>query len=327
MKYKAFIFYAIAFLIFGALFAWVVLLTADSDDDPGEEIGESHVVARVNGVEIRASELNRMLNLTNRGFQNDRAALSRDRREVLDQLIFRKLLEADAERRGLRVTDGEVEEQIERYCDAFGGEEQVRELLQERGIEFDDFVSEVRSELVIGALEDAVRADLLRQVRVTDEQVREYYDQYKDAIFITAEIAHIYIRVREPGGEEEAAALERSEEIIRQLGEGAEFEELARQHSEDQDTSDDGGYLGDFRQVSREMQMAAIRLEPGQHSPQPIRLQSGLHIVKCISKDYIPFEEVSEQIRDMLLQPRLEEAFSEYFDELERSADIQRFLH
>ena len=104
MKYKAFIFYAIAILIFGALFAWIVLLTADSNAGSATEIGESHVVARVNGVEIRASELNRLLNLTNRGYQDDRAALSRDRREVLDQLIFRRLLEADAERRGLRIS-------------------------------------------------------------------------------------------------------------------------------------------------------------------------------------------------------------------------------
>ncbi|MDQ3693876.1 MAG: peptidylprolyl isomerase [Chloroflexota bacterium] len=87
--------------------------------------------------------------------------------------------------------------------------------------------------------------------------------------------AHILVETRD-------LALELSD----QLGAGADFGELARQHSIDQGTAPNGGDLGSFTrdEMVAPFAEAAFALEPGQTS-EPVESEFGWHIIRSAGRD------------------------------------------
>lgn len=94
------------------------------------------------------------------------------------------------------------------------------------------------------------------------------------------EAAHILIRNKTP------QAKQRIQEIYQQLEEGANFEELARQNSEDSQTASQNGYIGFFgiNQYEKAFEDAAFALEANGDYTQPVQSSVGWHIIKRISK-------------------------------------------
>ena len=102
----------------------------------------------------------------------------------------------------------------------------------------------------------------------------------------------------------------KAKELIKQLNDGASFEELAKENSTD-NTAEKGGDLGYFAQtdVVPEFGDAAFALSPGEITKEPIQSQFGYHIIKLAEKRQRPpaeFEEakpfLEAQIRSAVLQ-------------------------
>jgi peptidyl-prolyl cis-trans isomerase C len=96
--------------------------------------------------------------------------------------------------------------------------------------------------------------------------------------------------------EEEATA------VIADLGEGAEFEELARTKSMGP-TSVDGGDLGFFRREGDMLPAfaeAAFAMQPGEVSPAPVQTSFGWHVIRVEERQMAPppeFAEVEPELR------------------------------
>ena len=122
------------------------------------------------------------------------------------------------------------------------------------------------------------------QLKVTEEELLTAYDEH----LLGWEIwpAHILSAT-----EEDARA------IIRQLEAGANFSELARQHSLAAD-ADKGGNLGAFFDQAGavpSLRDGTFHLEEGQVS-EPIRTIDGYEVVKILKKRRIPFEKLRADI-------------------------------
>ncbi|MBO6717592.1 MAG: peptidylprolyl isomerase [Rhizobiaceae bacterium] len=143
---------------------------------------------------------------------------------------------------------------------------------------------------------------------VTDEAVRAWYDEQIAAAPASNEVraSHILIQVGQDAPEEEQqAAKAQADEIISELDGGADFAELAREHSDDGSAQNGGdlGYFGPGRMVP-EFEQASFALEVGQHSAEPVRSQFGYHIIKVVDKrpqQPPAFEQVQQQVRSRLL--------------------------
>lgn len=149
---------------------------------------------------------------------------------------------------------------------------------------------------------------------VTDEAVRARYDAEIASAPVTNEVRASHILVKT---EDEAR------DVIRQLGEGADFGELAKQHSSDGSAQNGGdlGFFGPGRMVP-EFESAAFALDVGGYSQEPVKSQFGFHVIKLTDKrpqQPPAFEQVERQIRSILLR---EKYFAE-IAELRKAADVE----
>jgi peptidyl-prolyl cis-trans isomerase C len=134
---------------------------------------------------------------------------------------------------------------------------------------------------------------------VTDEAIRARYDQEIAAQPAVNEIraSHILVDTEE-----------KAREIIAKLEAGSDFAELAKENSSDGSAAGGGdlGYFGPGRMVP-EFEQAAMALEVGQHSKEPVKSQFGFHVIKVTDKrpqQPPAFEQVQSQIRSLMLREK-----------------------
>ncbi len=187
---------------------WLVFLFACSAEmDPD-------VAASVNGRSILMAELIS----TEQTFVD--GALSRRqekrlRRQILDQLIEEKLLAQEAERRGLRVSEAELKEQIDKIRADYP-DQSFEEMLVREFVDFNVWQESIRANLLIRKVTDTI---IKERMRIKPEKWAEYY---KDHLSLAptpgrANIKHITTPTRAE-----------AEQAIKQIGQGLSFDDVAR---------------------------------------------------------------------------------------------------
>ena len=165
-------------------------------------------------------------------------------------------------------------------------------------------------------------ADLLleeKKAEVTDEEVEAYYEQQKSNYLDPAEIqvAHILIDNSVDNAEEKA------KELLEQIQSGADFAQLAEEHSSDTFSAEDGGKLDwvDAQEQSEvsagtgwapEFEKAALALENKGDISGVVETSFGYHILKLIDRregKTTPLSEVREEIVAKLAAEKADEEF------------------
>jgi len=100
--------------------------------------------------------------------------------------------------------------------------------------------------------------------------------------------SHILLSIK-PNKEDELAAAQKIKEIHARLVEGADFNEMVKEFSEDESTNQQNGHLGNFevdqlRNMAKEFVFALRGVEPGHYS-EPVKTQYGFHILKLNAKN------------------------------------------
>ncbi|MFP4181117.1 MAG: SurA N-terminal domain-containing protein [Thiohalospira sp.] len=159
-------------------------------------------------------------------------------------------------------------------------------------------------------------------MEVDEEALREEYEERKDEFGEPERrrARHILFTAQGSGDEGWEEAREEAEEVLAKLEEDSEFEELAREHSEDRATAEEGGDLGWFARDDLDTAVtdAAFSLEPGEVAG-PVRSEFGYHLIRLEEveeSDIPPFEEVREELERSLREGRAERRFVEATEEL-----------
>ncbi|WP_343987029.1 SurA N-terminal domain-containing protein [Kangiella japonica] len=165
-------------------------------------------------------------------------------------------------------------------------------------------------------------ADLLleqKKAEVTDEEVEAYYEQQKSNYLDPAEIqvAHILIENSVDNAEEKA------KDLLARIQSGADFAQLAEEHSSDTFSAEDGGKLDwvDAQEQSEEsagtgwapeFEKAALALENKGDISGVVETSFGYHILKLIDRregKTTPLSEVREEIVAKLAEEKADEEF------------------
>ncbi|OHZ04287.1 SurA N-terminal domain-containing protein [Salinicola sp. MIT1003] len=155
--------------------------------------------------------------------------------------------------------------------------------------------------------------DVAKDVEVTDEQLRQAYEQAKAAA--PREVSHILVTFGDDRTEQEAR--DRIAEVQQQLEQGADFTALAREYSDDSSSAGDGGDLGAIQKgfFGDSFDDAAFSLDPGQVS-QVVQTQYGLHLIKVTGIDIPSFEEDREALTRQVKLEQSESLFNERVQKL-----------
>ncbi len=115
-------------------------------------------------------------------------------------------------------------------------------------------------------------------------------------------VAHIMVRAEENAPQEQATAAEKKiQDIYKRLKEGGDWQQLAKQFSEDRSTKSKGGELDWFSTGSLvpEFEEAAFSLQKKGQITEPVRTPYGWHIIKLLEKQTLPsLEEMREDLEN-----------------------------
>lgn len=149
---------------------------------------------------------------------------------------------------------------------------------------------------------------------ITDADVKARYDKEVAATPPEEEVKARHILVKT---EEEA------KKIIADLDAGKDFLELAKLSS-DGPSAEQGGDLGYFTKgrMVPEFEAAAFELKPGEYTKTPVKTQFGFHVIKVDDRRPAaapPLEQVSDQVRQVLLRER----YAALLDEARAEAEVE----
>jgi len=219
------------------------------------------------------------------------------RKNVRELLIDRFLLDREAQRRGVRLTDADMardmEEELRAYLSDNGltREEFAEQLRRERGQTIEQFLAqrvvdpEIRRIRLHARL---IQSRFPEEVRVSDEEIRSFYEKNAERRYTRPDMvraSQILIATSQMGDDEKAAARRRAEQIRTELLNGADFTTLARQHSDCPSKHMDGD-LGWFPRKGTQVEAiaeAAFNLRVGQIS-DIVESPLGYHIIKLTGR-------------------------------------------
>jgi len=255
-------------------------------------------VALVNGQPIPLTDFEAQVNQAidylkqQQGFDPEspegQAAVAQVRQQVLSWMIDQTVVELAAARKGVSVSDDNVEQEIARLI----GDDATKfeEWLRANGLTREGFKVQLKRELLGAALQEHIVGAL----PTTVEQ---------------AHARHILLPT-------EADAMS----ILLKLRAGEDFGTLARQNSQDKASSEADGDLGFFPRgvMPVEIEAVAFALDPGQISGI-VETDFGYHIIQVVERD------PARQVPDEMMATWRQQAFLRWL-EAERSVAKIRYL-
>jgi len=155
-----------------------------------------------------------------------------------------------------------------------------------------------------------IETNKLRHLLEVDQaDLEAYYEEHKGEFREEEQVqaSHVLIRLSPGASSEEAATAKFKADQVAKLAQGgADFGELARVHSDDPGSKDNGGDLGWFGrgQMVKEFAEAVFGAKPGD-LVGPVKSQFGYHIIKVVGyrPDRVrPLDEVIEDVRFQYLE-------------------------
>ncbi len=209
---------------------------------------------------------------------------------ILEQKIIENLLVLKAQIDSLPVNeeriDAELDERIRYFSQEYGGEKKLEEIY---GKSISEIKAANREKIRNNQLAQAMMAKILKDVKVTPTDVKNYYNEIpEDSLpYYSAEVELAQL-VIEPKVSKESRqiAFEKVAELRRRIIEdGDKFSTLALIYSDDRMSAAKGGDLGFFSRgmMVPEFEGAAFKLKPDSIS-KIIETKYGYHIIQGIQR-------------------------------------------
>ncbi|HZG88529.1 peptidylprolyl isomerase [Paenibacillus sp.] len=234
--------------------------------------------------------------------------------QAVDQLITERLINRAAAAQNIQVTDEDLNAEIEKIKANFPDEATFNQQLAMAGYTLESLKEQLSPQVKLTKLVEP-------EIQVTDEDIQSYYDENKASYETPEQVRASHILVD---------SKEEAEKLLADLKGGADFAELAKEHSKDTGSAVNGGDLNYFGkgQMVPEFEEAAFALDVGQVS-DIVESQYGFHIIKVTDKKAATtatLEEKKEEIRETLFEQKVNERSTAYLEELRSAAKIENSL-
>jgi peptidyl-prolyl cis-trans isomerase SurA len=244
----------------------------------------------------------------------DLKSINDNDREVLEQFITEKLLEAEIRESGIKVTDEDIDQYIGQIKTRNQlTEDDLKRVLSREGMTFAAYRLSVKSELERGEI---INRQVRRRVNITNEDVERYYklnaQKYRSEDRVR--VRHILLPLPEDAPQEKVQeVMSKGQEVYNRASNGEDFAKLAQEVSEGAGRSE-GGSIGWVKRgtlIKGIDDVAFETLSVGQVS-QPFRTAMGVHLVQLEAREAgrpLPLASVAAKIKEELYGKAMEERF------------------
>ena len=245
-------------------------------------------------------------------------------REALDLVIERKLLYRQAQLAGMEVTDAQVDERVTVISREYRNDPEFQRMTQEAG-GMGEFRARLRQQIMALSMARQKQDQFKKEAVISESDMRQYYQDNKEE-FSNAErvrISRIFLPAEE--GDERLRTRARLEALRDELTLGADFADLARQHSQGPEAAA-GGMVGWVARgdLIEAIDQAAFNLAPGEIS-DVIETDFGLVLLKVEEKSEagsVSFEQVRMEIEPLLRAKIAQERYKKWVDELRKRSRV-----
>jgi parvulin-like peptidyl-prolyl isomerase len=341
MKYK---------LLTLLLFLIPCLVEAETEVFKLDGIPVPPVVARVNGVPLNSARLEaEFFSFRMRSKHQGKEIKTSEElliaREVLKAEIMKEIITQKAKSLDIEISPEQIDSQIQGIEDNFPNHTTFITALAFQRMNIKSLQEKIESTLLEDEL---IRHEIAPKVKLKDDAVKNFYNANKAKFMKPAlyRIRHILISIIPPPQKtadevshkkalrmtriinEEAKA--KAEEVLQKVKAGGNFEQLAKEFSEDEVSKLKGGMLGDLHPGSTIPKIAEsmVKLIEGETS-NIISSSFGHHILKLdeiIPSVLITFKDAQSDILNILMKRETKQMFKEYVIDLEKTAKIEIFI-
>ncbi len=277
---------------------------------------ENDVIATVNGEKIIRKDFDRRMNVIKRMNQD---VTRSTQLQVVNQLAQKVLLKQFVEGQNIDVSVEEVQGELEkiRYflkSNPNNNEKSLEEILETQGSNISGLKDEIRRTLALSKYLDE---------RVSDDEKRSYFEENK-SVFNDEKVkaSHVLIDTTKLKTDAELEkARQKIEEVKNEIGNGADFAEMARKYSTCP-SAENGGDIGFFQRkgsIVEEFAEVAFSMEVGGIS-EPVKTQFGYHIIKVTDKEEgkdVSYEDVADMVDFVYMQIKTETILKGLYEKAE----------
>jgi foldase protein PrsA len=278
--------------------------------------------AKVNGEAVSTEALNQQLEQLKKQYPNmftgadGEGRLLDFKQRLLDNIINQKLIEQAAKDKGIKISDADVQKQIDQLRAGFKDQAQFDEALKSAGMTVDGLKTQIRNQLVTQKLIDSLSSNS----KVSEADIQAYYDKNKAQFFQKAskKASHILFKPEDKA---------KAEAVLAEVKDGGNFEALAKKNSIDTATASKGGDLGwPTSAYVPEFQAALDKLKKGETTTKLVQSPFGWHIIRVTDEragTQQSLAEVKSQIEQIIVQQRKGDAYQTFLDDLRKNAKIE----
>jgi peptidyl-prolyl cis-trans isomerase SurA len=305
-----------------ALVAVLILLTL-----VGTGVAEvvDRIVAEVNNDIITMSELENMAKTieAQTGIKPTAQDKKKIMHDMLEALIDRKLAKAEAKRRGITVSEKELDEAVAQFKKRSNVPDDATfaKGLAQAGLSLKEFRQQLADQMVQERLMMVVTGT---KVSVTDAEVRHVYEQrFKKG---GTQVHLVTIRMPYPAGatqEQKDEIKKKAESILNAVKRGESFSEAAGKVSL---KPSDAGFVA---QSDLDPRLAEYLEKLKPKGVAPVETQEGIQLIQVLGRrsgESRSFEEVAPEIRRVLQNQGVEKYFFEWAKTLREKAHIKIML-
>jgi parvulin-like peptidyl-prolyl isomerase len=302
-----------------ALVVLLALLAAACGGGGGGGSVPSGAVAVVKGTSIKKAQLDNLMRQAQHSYASQKRTFPKTgspefitlQGQAVAFLVQREEFSQKAKQLGVSVTSAQIDARLKQIKKQFfsGSDKKYQAQLKQQGLTETDVRDSIETQLISEGLFQKVTKD----VKVSDKDVKAYYDQHPEQYSqpATRDVRHILVK-------DKALA----DKLYAQIRGGGNFAALAKKYSQDPGSKTQGGKLTVYKgQTVPQFDKVAFSLKTNELSP-PVHTQFGWHIIQALSgvksKKTTPFAQVKASIRQQLLQQKRSTAMTDWVNSVKK---------
>jgi peptidyl-prolyl cis-trans isomerase SurA len=250
------------------------------------------------------------------------------RRQMLNMMIDEEMIKQEAGKLKITVSDKDLELAITDVMRKNNlTREQLVEALRQEGKDLHSYRDQIlRPQLLrLRVLNVQVRS----RVSVGDEEIRAFYQKNLRALGVETKVRarHIFIAVPEGATPKQAADRKAvAQGLLARIKGGASFADVAKKHSQDPVTREDGGDLGYFARgtLPSTIEDVVFAMRKGEIRG-PLLAERGYHLIQVVDRKESAarsFDEVKEELREQIYVQKMEKATVAWLAEVRKKSHI-----